>query len=143
MPGETEEFLWITTSGEKTPTLEIFDRLIHRISTKNRPRFTIHGIPPYKKLEHTATKGHNGFIHSLNGNELVANADHHHSRTQHRSVKQAENSPIFSYFSRRGSPREGNQVQTNTAEDTGQGAGSLERERSSGKDDAFMTLSSM
>ena len=31
----------------------------------------------------------------FNGNELVADADHHHSSAQHRGFKPAENTPIL------------------------------------------------
>jgi hypothetical protein len=53
------------------------------------------GYSRTKKLKYTATEGQNGLIHPFNGNELVTDADHHHSSTQHRSFKPAENTPIL------------------------------------------------
>ena len=54
-----------------------------------------YAIPTGKKLKHLAAEGQNGFIHSLNGNELVADADHHNPSTQHRCFKPAEDPPIL------------------------------------------------
>jgi len=44
-----------------------------------------------------AAEGQNGFIHSLNGNELVADADDHNPSTQHRCFKPAEDPPILTH----------------------------------------------
>ena len=52
-------------------------------------------MPLDQKLKNTAAKNQNGFIHSFNGNELVANADNHNLRTQNRCFKSAEDSPIL------------------------------------------------
>lgn len=51
---------------------------------------------PYD-LKYTAADGQNGFIHPLNGNELIADADDHNPSAQHRSFKPAEDSPILPY----------------------------------------------
>ena len=48
-----------------------------------------------KKLKNTAAESQNGFIHSFNGNELVANADNHNLSTLYRCFKSAEDSPIL------------------------------------------------
>jgi hypothetical protein len=48
-----------------------------------------------KKLKYTATDGQNGFIHSLNGNELVADADYHNPSPQHRRFEPTDDSPIL------------------------------------------------
>src|SRR5512141_3369652 len=42
-----------------------------------------------------AAKGQNGFIDSLNRNELITDADNHNPLTQHRGFKTAEDSPIL------------------------------------------------
>ena len=48
-------------------------------------------------LKYTATEGQNGFIHSFNWNELVADADDHNPSTQYRGFKPAEEPPILTH----------------------------------------------
>lgn len=50
-----------------------------------------------KKLKYAAAECQNGFIYTLNRNELVADADDHNSSTQHRGFKPAEDPPILAH----------------------------------------------
>ncbi len=50
-----------------------------------------------QKLKCTTAESQYGFIYSLNGNKLVADADNHNLRTQYRCFKPAEDSPILTH----------------------------------------------
>ena len=50
-----------------------------------------------EKLKYLAAKSQNGFIHSFDWNELVADADDHNPSAQHRCFKPAEEPPILTH----------------------------------------------